>query len=133
MSDGPSTLLPLETARYRALAASGAVLVAFVGVCHEVVGETLFPWGPAFVGGALPWHALGFFAIAIGLNLLLATLGLGHFPVVPFALAMAVVGAFFTIVAAVLHGQFHLFALTVCGAGLLVAHAHAKAERLARG
>ena len=81
---------------------------------------------------ALPWHGLGFFAIAIGLNLLAATLGLTRFPVVLFALVMAAVGAFFTIVAALLHGQFHLFALTVAGAGVLCAYAHAKAERAAR-
>lgn len=132
MTHAPA-LIPLAAARYRALAASGAVLIAFVGVCHEVVGETLFPWGPAFVGGALPWHGLGFFAIAIGLNLLMATLGLTRFPVVPFALVMAVVGAFFAIVAATLHGKFHLFALTVCAAGLLVAYAYPKAEHVARG
>ena len=128
MTPGAATI-SVAAARYRALAASGAALVTFVGVCHEVVGEALFPWGPTFVGGPLPWHGLGYAVIAIGLNLFAGALGILRFPVVPFALAVAATGAFFVVVAAVLHAQFHLFALTASLAGLVTAHAERRAER----
>lgn len=127
---GADGTISVAAARYRALAACGAALIAFIGVCHEVVGDVLFPWGPAFVGGPLPWHGLGFFVIAAGSNVLAGTLGVVRFPVVPFALLAAVLGAFFVVMAAVLHGQFHLFALAASLAGTLTAYAHRKAERL---
>jgi hypothetical protein len=125
--------IPLEAARYRALAACGSALIAFIGVCHGLVGVALFPWGPNYVGGALPWHALGIFVIAAGLSVLAGTLGLIRFPVVPFALVAAVLGAFFVVVAAVRHAQFHLFAATGSLAGMLTAYAHRRAERLTSG
>ena len=34
---------------YQSLATSGAVLIVFIGVCHEVVGTRLFPFH------VLPW------------------------------------------------------------------------------
>jgi len=122
-----------DATTYRALATAGAALVTFIGVCHEVVGEALFPWGPSFVGGPLPWHGLGLFVIAVGVNLVTGALGWNRFPVVPFALVVAATGAFFTIVAALLHGQFHLFASTACVAGVLTAYAHREAGRSDRG
>lgn len=130
---GAVDTISVAAARYRALAACGAAIITFIGVCHEVVGAVLFPWGPAFVGGALPWHGLGLFVIAAGSNVLAGTLGLVRFPVVPFAILAAILGAFFVVVAAVLHGQFHFFALAASLAGVLTAYAQRQAERLANG
>src|SRR3954451_8415536 len=98
-----------EQARYQSLASSGATLVAFVGVCHELAGHIIFPWGPAFLGGPIGWHAVGLFAIASGLLLLGGTLRLYAFPVVAYALLGAAIGVFFIVATAVLHGQFHAF------------------------
>ena len=42
-----------EEALYQSLAFCGAVLIAFIGVCHEFVGDVLFPWGPALFGGPI--------------------------------------------------------------------------------
>ena len=68
--------------RHQALAASGAAIIAFIGIVHEVVGETIFPWAPAFVGGYVIWYAMGGACLAFGLALLAATLGLIRMPVV---------------------------------------------------
>ena len=65
----------------RALACGAATLVAYVGVVHEVVGSTLYPQGPAALGGPLGWHALGISGIAAGLALAAGVLGLARVPV----------------------------------------------------
>ena len=116
-----------EKARYQSLAASGAALITFIGVCHEVVGAELFPWGPSFFGGPIGWNAVGLFAIATGLALLGGTLQLYHFPVVAVSILAALVGAFFLIVTAVLHHQFHLFALVGSISGAATAYCHREA------
>src|SRR5581483_3735177 len=58
---------PSPVSRARAIACAGAVLLAYVGVVHEVVGTTLYPDGPAWFGGALGWHAAGAALIVLGL------------------------------------------------------------------
>lgn len=126
---GGEVAISKEEGLYRSLASCGAVLIAFIGVAHEVVGHILFPWGPAFLGGPLGWHGTGLLAIASGLLLLGGTLRLFRFPVVPFALSVAAAGAFFVIVTAVLHHQFHMFALVGCSSGVVTAHFHRKAAR----
>jgi hypothetical protein len=64
----------------RALASAGAILIAYVGVVHEVVGSRFYPDGPASFGGPLGWHAAGLAAIAAGVLLLLAALGRARVP-----------------------------------------------------
>ena len=39
--------------RRQALAFGGATLLAYVGIVHEVVGPTLYPYGPAAFGGPI--------------------------------------------------------------------------------
>jgi hypothetical protein len=117
-----------EEARYQSLASCGATVVAFVGLCHEVAGHIIFPWGPAFLGGPIGWHGVGLFAITSGLLLLGGTLRVIPFPVVPFALFGSAIGVFFVVATAVLHREFHVFALAVVLAGLLIAYCHPKAE-----
>src|SRR3990172_3880073 len=78
----------------RALASAGAVLVAYVGVVHEVIGTTLYPDGPAFFGGSVGWHAAGLAAIAAGGLLLLAALGQARVPWRAIAGAVGGAGGF---------------------------------------
>ncbi len=118
-----------EEALYQSLAASGAVLIAFVGICHEAIGHILFPWGPAFLGGPVGWHAVGLFVIAAGLLFLGGTLRLFRFPVVPYALLLAVFGGIFVVIPAVLHHQFHMLALTLFFSGIVTAYCHRKAAQ----
>ena len=113
-------------ARNQALAASGAALTAFIGVCHEAVGTTIFPWGPALFGGPIGWHAVGILCIALGLGLLAGTLRLVPFPVVRPAIALAVGAAAITVFTALVHREFHVFALTLAGAGVVMAICHPK-------
>jgi hypothetical protein len=102
----------------RALASAGAVLVAYVGVVHEVIGTTLYPEGPAFFGGSVGWHAAGLGAIAAGGLLLLAALGRARVP-------------WRAIAATVLERSFYLFATTLPLAALAVAIGLRRAERSA--
>jgi len=118
-----------QEALYQSLAASGAVLIAFVGLCHEFIGKILFPWEPAFLGGPIGWHALGLFAIASGLLLLGGTLRLFEFPVVPYALLSAAIGIIFVAIPAVLHHQFHMLALAVFFSGMVTAYCHPKSAQ----
>lgn len=118
-----------EEALYQSLGCCGATLIAFVGVCHEFVGHILFPWGPAFLGGPIGWHALGLFAIASGLALLGGTLRLFPFPVAPFALLASAIGIVFVAIPAVLHHQFHMMALAVFFSGAANAYCYRKAAQ----
>ena len=60
-------VLGKEEALYQSLASCGAVLIAFIGVCHEFIGHIVFPWGPSTLGGPIGWHGLGIFSIVLGL------------------------------------------------------------------
>ena len=116
-----------QQALYQSLAASGAMLIAFIGVCHEFVGHIVFPWAPAFLGGPIVWHGLGLFAITFGLLLLAGTLRLIKFPVIPFSLVAAAIGIVLVVVVAILHHQFHMFALATALSGFVTAFCHRKA------
>src|SRR5438046_179620 len=45
--------------RRQAVACSGAVLVAHVGLAHEVIGTVVYPYGPGVFGGPVGWQAAG--------------------------------------------------------------------------
>jgi hypothetical protein len=109
---------------YQSLAASGAVLITFIGVCHEVVGTRLFPWGPGLFGGAIGWHAAGLGCIAIGLAFLGGTLRLVRFPVISSALVVGAAGLAIAVFTAVAHQEFHLFAFTLALAAASTAFCH---------
>ena len=115
--------------RRRALACCGAGLIAYVGVCHEVVGSTLMPYGPAVFGGALGWHAAGASLVGFGLLMVVATLGVLRVPVVPLGAAASTVGWFFVVLEASWHGNLHFFALTLVVAGALVGVAAWEGQR----
>jgi hypothetical protein len=100
-------------ALHRSLAASGATLMVFVGLCHEAVGSALFPWGPAAFGGPLGWHALGIAGTGVALLVLAGTLDLATVPVVPLAATLGLLGAGIAVYTAVGHGQFHFFAVSL--------------------
>jgi hypothetical protein len=105
----------------RALACSAATLVAYVGVVHEVVGSTLYPQGPAALGGSLGWHALGISGIAAGVVLAAGVLGLARVPMLPIAVVVALCGAVIFVAEALIHGGFHFFALTLFVAAVVLA------------
>ena len=115
-----------EQARHQALAASGAAIIAFIGIVHEVVGETIFPWAPAFVGGYVIWYAMGGACLAFGLALLAATLGLIRMPVVVPCLVGAIGAIALTVLVAVVQREFHFFAVALALAGLTTAYFHRK-------
>ena len=115
-----------EQARDQALAVSGATIVAFIGVVHEVVGETIFPWAPAFVGGYAIWYAMGAACLAFGLALMAATLRLIRMPVVVPCLVLAVGSLALTVLVWVTHGEFHFFAVALAAAGVTTAWFHRK-------
>lgn len=117
---------------YQALAACGATIVAFVGVCHEVIGPTIFPWAPVLLG-PVAWHGLGIFTIVAGLLVLGGTLRLIAFPVVPFALLAFAIGVVLVAFTAIAHHEFHFFALAAGTAGAITAHCHRKAALSAAG
>ena len=105
----------------RALACSAATLVAYVGVVHEVVGSTLYPQGPAALGGSLGWHALGISGIAAGVVLAAGVLGLARVPMLPIAVVVALCGAVIFVAEALIPGGFHFFALTLFVAAVVLA------------
>ena len=117
-------------ARYQALAVSGAMIVAFIGVVHDVVGETIFPWAPAFVGGYVIWYAMGAACLAFGLALVAATLRLVRMPVVVPCIALAVGGFALTALVAIVKGEFHFFAVSLALAGLMTAYFHPKSAEV---
>ncbi|MDA2930862.1 hypothetical protein MYX84_13110, partial [Acidobacteria bacterium AH-259-O06] len=55
----------------------------YVGVCHEVVGSTLFPWGSDVSGGPVGWYRGGAMLVGAGLLLVVRTLDLARLPVIP--------------------------------------------------
>lgn len=110
-----------EQARHQALAVSGAVVIAFIGIVHIVVGETIFPWAPAFVGGYVIWYAMGALCLLFGLALTAATLGLIRLPVVWPCIVLAVGSLALTALVAIVHGEFHFFAVALAVAGVTTA------------
>jgi hypothetical protein len=124
---GGQIAMSKEEALYQSLASCGATLIAFMGVCHEFVGQILFPWGPALFGGALGWHAGGFLTISIGLLMLGGTLRIIAFPVVPPAVLMTAIGIAVAVFAVVVHHEFHMFALAMAASGAITAFCHRKA------
>jgi hypothetical protein len=113
----------------RALASAGAILVAYVGVVHEVIGTTLYPDGPAFFGGSVGWDAAGLGAIAAGCALLLAALGRARVPWRVLAVVVGASGAFVALEDALHEHSFHLFAATLPIAALAVAVGLGRVER----
>jgi hypothetical protein len=116
-----SMLTQLE-ARYQALATAGAVLIAFIGLCHESFGTQLYPWGPPLFGGAIIWNAMGIAAVIAGVLLTLATLRIIWFPIVTCSIIIAIMGIAIGAFTAVTRREFHLpaFGLAVAAFGMLI-------------
>jgi hypothetical protein len=120
-----------DAAIYQALATSCAAIIAFIGVCHEFIGDTVFPWGPEFLGGPIGWHGLGIFTIAAGSLAVAGTLQRINVPITLFAILVATIGVTIALLTAVLHGQFHMFAVVgaLAGVGAGVFHNRALATQ----
>jgi hypothetical protein len=108
----------------RSFAVAGSVLILFIGLCHEFVGATVFPWGPATLGGPLGWHGLGVGGILGALFLLAGVLGRVDIPVVPVSLIFAALGMGLTLYTAVARRQLHFFAASLAIAAIVVAVCH---------
>jgi hypothetical protein len=117
-----------ERALYQSLAASGAAIVAFIGVVHEAAGGLIFPWAPVLLG-PVAWHALGLSAIAGGTLIFLGTLNLVRVPVVLFSLLVAVLALVIGVLTAILKHEFHLFAFAAMLAGVTTAYFNRKADK----
>jgi hypothetical protein len=104
-----------------ALAWTGAVLIAYVGLVHEVVGVRLYPDGPMLFGGPVAWHALGLAGIVAGLALVADHVGVMRVPRRTLAGLAGVAGVGAMVADAVLHGGFHFFAATIVVAAVLAA------------
>ncbi len=120
---------PREIPIRNALAAALSLVMAFVGVVHEVVGSTLYPEGPASFGGAVPWHIAGLSLVVAGAVLVASTLGLMRAPIRILASVVALVGLAIAIGDLIQLQHFHLFAATlaVSGAGIAVLYQPSRA------
>ena len=105
-----------------AVAAACSLLIAFIGVVHEVVGSRLYPEGPAEFGGPAGWHAAGLSVVIAGAVLVASTLGLLHAPVRIIAAIISVAGFAIAVPDLIQTQHFHLFAATlaVSGAGVAI-------------
>lgn len=103
-----------------AMAAACSLLIAFVGVVHEVVGSTLYPEGPSKFGGPTGWHTAGLTVVLAGAILVVSSLGMVHAPVRIIAAIISAAG-FAGAVSALAHGHFHLWAATLAVSGAAVA------------
>ena len=106
--------------RRRAVAFCGSVLIAYVGIAHNVVGSALYPEGPEEFGGSVSWYGFGLGLTAIGLVMAAATLGILRAPVVPLAAVVSIMGAFVVAGSAIQDEHFHFFAFTMLAAGAAV-------------
>jgi hypothetical protein len=104
-----------------AIRCCAAALLAYVGVVHEVVGATLYPYGPAAFGGPLGWHAAGLALVALGLLAGAGLLGVVQAPVALLGAVGAGAGAVALAGEALQHGGFHFFAFTMVVAGAILA------------
>jgi hypothetical protein len=106
--------------RGRTLACGGGLLVAYVGLCHEMVGLPLFPHALAWFGGPVPFHLAGVAGIALGLLITAAALGRAPVPVAPLGVVAMAIGALVVAIEAVWNRGFHFFACSLFVAGVLV-------------
>jgi hypothetical protein len=102
---------------------SAAVLLAYVGLVHEVVGSTLYPHGPAAFGGLVGWHGAGLALVALGGWAAAGILGASRAPVRLLGAVGAVAGGVVVAEEALQHGDLHFFALTMVVAGVVVVSA----------
>ncbi len=116
--------MSLAETRRQCLASSGAILITFIAICHEVVGSTVFPWGPVFFGGPIGWHGFGAFGIMMGSLLFAATLRIIRFPVRAWSILGIAIGLLLVAYTAVWHREFHLFAFSLIFASFACAYFH---------
>ncbi len=117
-----------QEAKDRSVSSCAAFLIAFIGMAHEVVGPTLFPWAPPWFGPFL-WHAIGVVAIVVGLLCLAGVWQVINFPVVPVALLAGIGGiAAMTLMAVKTH-EFHYFAMWLAIASFTLAAVQHRASR----
>ena len=116
----------------RPLAVSGGVLVAAVGVFHEVVGLQLYPWASSAPGGEAGFYVVGAVAIIVGILMVLGSLGFARTPVIPMGIIVAVFGLFVLVQSAVRLGVFHVFAMFFAVAGTAAAFFHWRSIRIRR-
>ena len=118
-------------ANLRAVSICASFLITFLGLAHEFVGPTLFPWAPEWFG-PLAWHGIGIAAIVVGLLCLGGVLGVLDIPVVPIGIAMALGGLAAMALMAIKNREFHYFAMWLAIAGTTLAMAHSRTQRLRR-
>jgi hypothetical protein len=118
-----------QEANTQSISVCAAFLIAFIGMAHEVVGPTLFPWAPGWFGPIL-WHAIGIAAIVLGLSCLGGVLRIFKFPIVPCGILLGFGGIAAMTLMVVMHQEFHYFAMWLAIAGFTLATSQRKAARL---
>ena len=118
-----------QEALYQSVAASFALLIAFHGILHEVIGPLLFPTLPETFGFLL-WHGMGIAVLIIGALMFAGTLRLIRFPIVPAAIILGTLATGVIIYIEVTHQQFHFFALTLALSSATSAIFYRKSETL---
>lgn len=124
------TQMSRQEALYQSLAACGAALIIFNGICHLFVAIKLFPFGPEFFHGYIIFESLGVVAIAAGILLLGAILRFYIFPVVAVSLVTSVAGVAIMMICQILYDRFNVFALSVALSGIVMAYFFRKATHL---
>lgn len=114
---------------YQSLASCGAALIIFNGICHLFVAETLFPFGPEFFHGRIPFFGVGVVAIIAGCLLLGAILRFYLFPVIAVSLVTSAAGLAILIICQTLYNRFNVFALSVALSGIIMAYFYRKATQ----
>ena len=127
---GMDTQMSRQEALYQSLAACGAALIIFNGICHLFVAVTLFPFGPEFFRGYIIFESLGVVTIVAGILLLGAILRFFTFPVVAVSLVTSVAGVAIMMICQILYDRFNVFALSVVFSGILMAYFFRKATHL---
>ncbi len=106
--------------KLRAFAVAGSVLIIFIGLCHEMVGAIVFPFGPSVFGGLLGWHALGIGGTALAIVLLLGVLDIISIPINILSIVFLLIGISIFLYTAIIYKQFHFFALSLIFASITV-------------
>ena len=119
-------------ANLHAVSLCASFVIAMLGLTHEVVGPTLFPWAPEWFG-LIAWHGIGIAAIVLGLICLSGVLGMISVPLVSLGVAAGIGGIAAIALMAVKAQQFHYFAMWLTIAGFALAIAQHRVGRLHQG
>jgi hypothetical protein len=119
----------MTQANYHAIAVSCAVLIIFIGLVHEVVGPTLYPWAPGWFGPVI-WHGMGVTIMILGLVCLATIMGGLHAPLAGIGIVLAVGGLSAVGLMVYREDKFHFVALCNAIAAVVMIWSHRKCTNI---